>query len=294
MNTRKVSIIALILMLAMALAACGGTASAGTQNPETSSQDAASSSVADDDPATEAPPAADPADVSWRGEYRGNSGILTISDYGQMGPYRWYIDYTLESVDMMMGGIADITSADFCEVEHQRATLIFNRNDSVLPDENPDNDSIIVKDADGFDGEYTRYDDAASIASGSQSDGDSITDEPIAEGVVFGGSFLESDPGENMTPYEAASGLYYRILADKLEKGSDYSEELPMSITCVDVVDIDGEACYLLSVSGAFNTKAWEYAVCYDYDSQNIYLLQDGETTPLGSLLDFGSAKAYE
>ena len=29
-----------------------------------------------------------------------------------------------------------------------------------------------------------------------------------------------------------------------------------MYITCVDVTDIDGEECYLLSLSGAFSTKA--------------------------------------
>ncbi len=97
-------------------------------------------------------------------------------------------------------------------------------------------------------------------------DGDWMVDEAIAEGVIFKGSLLEGDPGEYMSPYEAASGLYDLVLKERLNKGADYSDSEPMFITCVDVVEIEGKECYLLSVSGVFNTKAWEYGVDYDYD----------------------------
>lgn len=122
-------------------------------------------------------------------------------------------------------------------------------------------------------------------------DGSWVVDEPIAEGVIFAGSLLKSDPGENMTPYEAASGLYEHILSDKLVLGTDYSAQLPMYITCVDVVNIDGKECYLLSVSGMFNTKAWEYAVDYDYGSQYVYLLSEMGPQYLGSFLTIGNIR---
>lgn len=111
--------------------------------------------------------------------------------------------------------------------------------------------------------------------------------EQIAEGVFFN-SLLTSDPGENLSPCEAASGLYNLILKDKLVQGTDYSKENPMFITCVDVTDIDGEECYLLSVSGAFNTKAWEYAVGCSSDSQDVYLLSETGNQLIGSLLELG------
>lgn len=132
------------------------------------------------------------------------------------------------------------------------------------------------------------------ISSTEPSDSDWIVDEPIAEGVIFKGSLLKSDPGDNMTPYEAASGLYDLVLKNELVKGTDYSEKEPMYITCVDVTDIDGEECYLLSLSGAFSTKAWEYAVDYNYDRQNVYLISEAGSKLLGSLLDLGRAKATE
>ncbi|NLJ65657.1 MAG: hypothetical protein GX337_09815, partial [Christensenellaceae bacterium] len=118
-------------------------------------------------------------------------------------------------------------------------------------------------------------------------DGDLMVDEQIVEGVLFT-SLLESDSGENLSPYQAASGLFELILKDKLAEGTDYSEKEPMSITCVDVTDIEGKECYLLSVSGVFNTKAWEYAVDYDLESQNVYLISDTGNQLVGSLLDLG------
>jgi hypothetical protein len=120
--------------------------------------------------------------------------------------------------------------------------------------------------------------------------GDIIADESkteekmIVEGVIFGGSLLKSDPGNNMTPYEAAKGLYDLVLKEKLVKGTDYSKEKPVYITCVDVTDVNGRECYLLSVSGTFNTKAWEYAVDYDYSRQDVYLMSEVGNQPLGSL----------
>ncbi|MGI6694663.1 MAG: hypothetical protein ACOX6O_00270 [Christensenellales bacterium] len=116
-------------------------------------------------------------------------------------------------------------------------------------------------------------------------DGDWTNDQPIAEGV-FTNSLLESVPEGSITPYEAASGLFNLVLKDKLSQGTDYSTEQPMFITCVDVINIDDEECYLLSVSGVFNTKAWEYAVGYNYDSQNVYLISETGNQLLGSLLD--------
>jgi hypothetical protein len=115
-------------------------------------------------------------------------------------------------------------------------------------------------------------------------DGDLMTGEPIAEGV-FTNSLLQSDAGENMSPYDAACGLFNLVLKDKLVPGTDYSANAPMYITCVDVTEIDGEECYLFSVSGVFNTKAWEYAVGYAA-KQNVYLMSGAENQLLGSLLD--------
>ncbi|MGI5939951.1 MAG: hypothetical protein ACOX8V_04575 [Thermoleophilia bacterium] len=126
------------------------------------------------------------------------------------------------------------------------------------------------------------------------SDDDWIVNEPIAEGVIFKGSLLRSDPGENMPSDEAASGLYSLVLKNELTKGTDYSKEKPMYITCVDITNIDGYECYVLSVSGAFNTKAWEYAVDYNYDRQYVYLMSEAGNKSLGSLLDLGGAKATE
>lgn len=117
---------------------------------------------------------------------------------------------------------------------------------------------------------------------------DWTSNQPIAEGVIYAGSLFEGDIGENMPPYDAACGLYGLVLKDKLAEGTDYSVEKPMYITCVDVVSIEGSDCYLLSVSGAFNTKAWEYAVDYDYASQNVYLLSETGNQLLGTLLDLG------
>lgn len=118
-------------------------------------------------------------------------------------------------------------------------------------------------------------------------DGNQDGDQLIAEGV-FTNSLLKSDPGDNMTPYEAASGLFNLVLKEKLVPGTDYSVEQPMFITCVDVTNIDGEECYLFSVSGAFNTKAWEYAVSYNADKLNVYLVTETGNQLLGSLLDLG------
>ena len=121
---------------------------------------------------------------------------------------------------------------------------------------------------------------------GGRGDIDWMVNEPIVNGVIFTGSLLQSDPGNNMTPYEAASRLYFLVLKDKLVNDTDYSREEPMFITCVDVTNINGEECYLLSVSGMFNTKAWEFAVNYDYNRQNIYLLSETGSNLLGSFLD--------
>lgn len=118
-------------------------------------------------------------------------------------------------------------------------------------------------------------------------DGDLIADELIVEGV-FTNSLLKSDPGDNLTPFDAANGLFNLVLKEKLIKGADYSKEQPMFITCVDVINIDEKECYLFSVSGVFNTKAWEYAVDYDLESQNVYLISDTGNQLVGSLLDLG------
>ena len=113
--------------------------------------------------------------------------------------------------------------------------------------------------------------------------------EPLANGVIYTGSLLESDHGDNMSTYEAASGLYYRVLHEDYE----YSEENTVYIMCVDVMEIDGAECYLFEVSGPiFGNMA--YAVNYDYDSQNIYEVSGGRSNLIGSILDLGSAKAFE
>jgi hypothetical protein len=117
--------------------------------------------------------------------------------------------------------------------------------------------------------------------------GDGMLGEPIAEGV-FTNSLLESGSEGSMTPFEAASELFNRVLKEKLVQGTDYSEDQPMFITCVDVIDIEGNECYLLSVSGAFNTKAWEYAVGYNSENQNVYLISETGNQLLGSLLELG------
>lgn len=116
------------------------------------------------------------------------------------------------------------------------------------------------------------------------SKGDLMPGEPIAEGV-FTNSLLQSDAGENMSPYDAACGLFNLVLKGKLVPGTDYSANVPMHIICVDVTDIDGEECYLFSVSGVFHTKAWEYAVGCGA-RQNVYLMSGEENQLLGSLLD--------
>jgi hypothetical protein len=118
-------------------------------------------------------------------------------------------------------------------------------------------------------------------------DGDLMGGEQIAEGV-FTNSLLTSDPGDNLTPFDAASGLYNLVLKDKLVSGTDYSKEQPIFITCVNVTAIEGKECYLLSISGVFNTKAWEYAVDYDLESQIVYLISDTGNQLVGSLLDLG------
>jgi hypothetical protein len=135
---------------------------------------------------------------------------------------------------------------------------------------------------------YKYTDDGGTeLIGGEDSDDDDwIVNEPIAEGVIFKGSLLKSDPADGMTPYDAASGLYNLVLKSKLNQGTDYSKEEPMLITCVDVKDIEGAECYLLSVSGAFNTKAWEYAVESYTDKQNVYSVSETGNTLLGSLLD--------
>ncbi|MGI6670031.1 MAG: hypothetical protein ACOX58_00350 [Christensenellales bacterium] len=126
-----------------------------------------------------------------------------------------------------------------------------------------------------------------SHAGGKGSDDDHAADQPIAEGV-FTNSLLESIPEDSITPFEAASGLYSLVLKDKLTQGADYSKEQPMFISCVDVININGEECYLLSVSGTFNTKAWEYAVCYDSAKPNVYVMTETGDQLLGSLLELG------
>lgn len=136
--------------------------------------------------------------------------------------------------------------------------------------------------------------DPEPISTTKPNDNDWMVNEPIAEGVIFKGSLLRSDPGDNMPSYEAASGLYNLVLKNELTKGKDYSKEKPMYITCVDITNIDGHECYVLSVSGAFNTKAWEYAVDYNYDRQYVYLMSEAGNKSLGSLLDLGGAKATE
>lgn len=125
-----------------------------------------------------------------------------------------------------------------------------------------------------------------SHAGGQGEDNNHTIDRPITEGV-FTNSLLESDAGDNLIPYDAACGLFNFVLKDKLVQGADYSVKEPMYITCVDVIDIDGEECYLFSVSGVFNTKAWEYAVGCG-DKQSVYLMSEAGNELLGSLLDLG------
>ena len=113
--------------------------------------------------------------------------------------------------------------------------------------------------------------------------------EPIAYGVIYTGSLQISDFGDNMSPYEAASGLYSRVLRE----GYEYSEENMVYIMCVDIIEIDGGECYLFEVSGpAFGNMT--YAVNYDYDNQNVYVISFSGPVLIGSILDLGRAKAYE
>lgn len=111
-----------------------------------------------------------------------------------------------------------------------------------------------------------------------------IGGEPIADGVIYTGAQLEGDPGENMPPLEAAGSLYVAVLKNTFSFGSDYSEEDPMYIACVDAMEIDGMECYLFEVGGSFDSKI--YAVNYNYGNQNVYEVSGGESRLLGSIPD--------
>lgn len=113
-----------------------------------------------------------------------------------------------------------------------------------------------------------------------------IGGEPIADGVIYTGSQLEGDSGENMPPYEAVISLYDAVLKKAFSLGSDYNEEDPMYIACIDVMEIDGMECYRIEVNGVFGNKS--YAVNYNYENQNIYEVSERESRLLGSIPDLG------
>ncbi len=113
---------------------------------------------------------------------------------------------------------------------------------------------------------------------------------PITDGIIYTGSVYKINHGNNMSPYEAASGLYYRLFHEDYI----YSGENRVFIQCVDLVEIDGLKCYSFSVSGYFgNDSDITYAVSWNYDNQSVYEVSGGVSRIIGSILDLGSAKAY-
>lgn len=102
----------------------------------------------------------DPADVNWWGQYRGGQGILGISNYDENPEGDFYFHFVLEGEDDAADGVAVITSTDYCEAAFENFIFVFNHNDSVIPDTNPDNDSITISGGTFFDGEYVRCDEA--------------------------------------------------------------------------------------------------------------------------------------
>ena len=110
----------------------------------------------------------------------------------------------------------------------------------------------------------------------------------IANGAFFSDLMQIGDHGDNMSPFEAASGLYYRVLSERF----DISEENHVYITRTDIKEIDGMECYLFEVYGSFGLVY--YAVNYDYGNQNVYEVSGDRSNLIGSILDLGSAKGYE
>ncbi len=96
--------------------------------------------------------------------------------------------------------------------------------------------------------------------------------EIIAPGVIYNGSVLEGDPGDNLDPYNAAKGLYYRALTN-IYDSDDYSVDNPMNLEVVGTYTIESEKdeCYLFSVTGSLGEMM--FAVSYE---GNIYQIGDG------------------
>jgi len=100
--------------------------------------------------------------------------------------------------------------------------------------------------------------------------------------VIYTGSLLEGDPGDNISPFDAATGLYHLALRDAFSEGSDYSADDPMYIMCVDVLDVDGGECYLFDVSGPFGKAA--YAI--NYASGEAYEVSDSGNKGIGNIVN--------
>ncbi len=106
--------------------------------------------------------------------------------------------------------------------------------------------------------------------------------EPIVDGVIYTGSLMASDPGDNLSAYDAASALFHLVLQQRYSVASDYSAEKPMVIGYVGVEDIDGGECYRFEVSGAFAVA--HYAV--NYRDGSVYEISESGSKALGTIRD--------
>lgn len=93
-----------------------------------------------------------PEDVSWWGEYRGNAGILRISNFDQNAQGIWHFSFVLVSVDEEDDGVAAIDEDAYAMAEYAKYKFTFS------PGETADGDMITINGGTVFDGEYPRFD----------------------------------------------------------------------------------------------------------------------------------------
>jgi hypothetical protein len=93
-----------------------------------------------------------PADVNWRGEYRGNAGILRISNFDKNAEGIWHFRFELISVEEEDDGVAAIDPDAYAVAEYASYQFTFS------PGETEDGDLITVTGGTAFDGEYPRFD----------------------------------------------------------------------------------------------------------------------------------------
>lgn len=92
----------------------------------------------------------------------------------------------------------------------------------------------------------------------------------IADGVIYKYSEIKSDPGENLSQYDAAVGLYKRALVYVYTEYK-YDKDNPIYIECMGMTQVEEDECYFFEVDGA---RGKEYfMVSY---GGNIYQMRSG------------------